>query len=84
MTMSELILKTKEQMGAITGLAPETVSRLDRAEHGWRLGIDMLEHSSIPRTQDLLASFEVTIDEEGNIQCWRRTGRFVRCQQIEG
>ena len=83
MTMSELIAKTKEQMEAITGLSPETVSRLDRAEAGWSLGIDMLEHSSIPRTYDLLASFEVSLDEEGNIQCWRRTGRFVRCQQME-
>jgi len=84
MTMAELIQRTKQQMEAITGLSPETVSRLDRAESGWSLGIDMLEHSSIPRTHDLLASFEVTLDEAGNIQRWRRTGRFVRCQQIEG
>lgn len=84
MTMSELISRTKQQMEVITGLCPETVSRLDRAESGWNLGIDMLEHSSIPRTHDLLASFEVTLDEAGNVQCWRRTGRFVRCQQVEG
>lgn len=83
MNMRELIAKTKEQMEAITGLSSETVSRLDRAESGWNLGIDMLEHSSIPRTHDLMASFEVTLDEAGNIQCWRRTGRFVRCQQTE-
>jgi hypothetical protein len=84
MNMTELIARTKKQMEAITGLAPETVSRLDRAETGWSVGIDMLEHKSIPRTYDLLASFEVSLDEDGNIQNWHRTGRFVRCQQTEG
>jgi hypothetical protein len=84
MNMSDLISRTKQQMEAITGLCPETVSRLDRADAGWNLGIDMLEHRSIPRTHDLLASFEVSIDDAGNIQRWRRTGRFVRCHQTEG
>jgi hypothetical protein len=83
MNLTELIAITKQQMQAITGLPPETVSRLDRAESGWNVGIDMLEHRSIPRTHDLLASFDVSLDEAGNIQTWHRTGRFVRCQQIE-
>jgi hypothetical protein len=84
MTMPELIERTKQQMEAITGLSPETVSRLDPADSGWNVGIDMLEHRSIPRTHDLLASFEVSLDDDGNIQRWRRIGRFVRCQQAEG
>jgi hypothetical protein len=84
MNMTELIARTKKQMEAITGMAPETVSRLDRDGTGWKLGIDMVEHQSIPRTYDLLASFDVLIDEDGNIQNWHRTNRFVRCQQTEG
>ncbi len=84
MNMPELIARTKKQMEAITGLSSETVSRLDPAETGWSVGIDMLEHQSIPRTHDLLASFEVSLDDAGNIQRWRRIGRFVRCQQAEG
>jgi hypothetical protein len=82
MTMSELISRTKEQMQAITGLAPETVSRLDpAAEGGWHVGIDMVEHQAVPRTYDLLASFDVSLDDTGAIRCWHRTGRFVRNQQ---
>ena len=84
MTMTELIERTKQQMAVITGLSPETVNRLDPSETGWNVGIDMLEHRSIPRTHDLLANFEVTLDGGGNITCWRRVGRFVRCQQAEG
>ena len=84
MTMTELITRTRKQMEAITGLAPETVSRLDRADGGWNVGIDMVERRAIPSTYDLLASFDVVLDLDGNIQNWHRTNRFVRCQQTEG
>ena len=78
--LTTLIEDTKRQMTVITGLSPETVSEFDRAEQGWRLNIDMLEHRSIPRTQDLLASFEVELDDAGHVARWRRTGRFMRGQ----
>jgi hypothetical protein len=80
-SVTDLIEETKRQMAVITGLPPETISRFDRADEGWTLAIDMLEHRSVPRTQDLLASFEVMLDPEGHVTCWRRTGRFKRCQQ---
>ncbi len=80
-TLVDLACETKRQMAAITGLTPDTISRLDRAEGGWALSIDMLEHRSIPRTQDLLASFEVKLDDDGRVTSWQRVGRFVRGQQ---
>ncbi len=80
-TLIDLADETKRQMAAITGLIPDTISRLDRAEGGWALSIDMLEHRSVPRTQDLLASFEVKLDTEGRVTSWQRIGRFVRGQQ---
>jgi hypothetical protein len=79
-TLPSLVEDTKRQMTAITGLPPDTISRFDRAESGWTLAIDMVEHRSVPRTQDLLASFEVILDDDGQITSWRRTGRFVRGQ----
>ena len=80
-TLVDLASETKRQMAAITGLTPDTISRLDRAEDGWSISIDMLEHRSIPRTQDLLASFEVKLDDDGQVTSWHRIGRFVRGQQ---
>ncbi len=79
--LTRLVETTKRQMAAITGLAPDTISRCDQAEEGWTMAIDMLEHRSVPRTQDLLASFEVVLDGAGQVTRWRRTGRFVRGQQ---
>jgi hypothetical protein len=79
--LADLVADTKRQMTAVTGLVPDTVSRFDRSDDGWMLEIDMLEHRSVPSTQDLLASFEVALDEGGQVMRWRRTGRFVRGQQ---
>jgi hypothetical protein len=83
MDVTDLVERTKRQMATITGLSPETVSRFDRSEEGWSVAIDMLEHRAIPRTQDLIASFDVIVDDNGTIQRWKRTGRFIRCQPIE-
>lgn len=79
--LADIVEDTKRQMTAITGLPPDQISRFDRAEEGWTLNIDMVEHRSIPRTQDLLASFEVMLDDTGQVTRWRRTARFVRGQQ---
>ena len=79
--LASLVENTKLQMAAITGLQFDTISQFDQAEDGWTLVIDMLELRSIPRTQDLLSSFEVTLDSAGQVARWRRTGRFKRGQQ---
>ncbi len=78
--VTNLVESTKRQMASITGLLPDTISRFDQAEEGWTMAIDMLEHRSVPRTQDLLASFEVVLDGSGQVIRWQRTGRFVRGQ----
>ena len=79
--LSSLVENTKLQMAAITGLQYDTISQFDRAEDGWKIVIDMVEYRSIPRTQDLLSSFEVVLDGAGEVTRWRRTGRFTRGQQ---
>ncbi len=75
-----LVDEAKRQMTSITGLSPDAVSKLDRNDGGWTVSMDMLEHRSVPRTQDLLASYDVTLDDEGLVKGWQRTGRFVRGQ----
>ena len=44
MDPTEIVETAKRQMAAITGLSPDVVARFDRAEEGWAVAIDMLEH----------------------------------------
>jgi hypothetical protein len=83
MELTEIVETAKRQMTVITGLPADTVARLDPAEDGWAVAIDMLEHRAIPRTHDLIAAFEVTLDNGGRILRWKRTGRFQRGQARE-
>ena len=80
MDLTAMLTQTKQQMAAITGLTAETVARFDREDEGWCVAIDMVEHRAIPRTNDLLASFEVKLDADGNVRTWKRTCRFLRSQ----
>jgi hypothetical protein len=79
--LANLVEDTKRQMISITGMQYDTISQFDHTDDGWTLVIDMLEHRLIPRTQDLLSSYEVALDVEGKVTRWKRTGRFTRGQQ---
>jgi hypothetical protein len=79
--LASLVEDTKRQMTSITGMEYDTISQCDPAEDGWTMVIDMLEHKSIPRTQDLLSSYEVALDNQGKVRRWRRTARYTRGQQ---
>lgn len=80
---ADIVERARRQLETLTGLPADTVSRFDRGETGWTLGVDMIEHRSIPRTNDLIAAFEVLLDESGNLVRWRRTGRHLRSQAAE-
>jgi len=78
--LANLVEDTKRQMTSITGMPYDTISQFDQAADGWTMVIDMLEHRSVPRTQDLLSSYEVVVDTSGQVTSWRRTGRYTRGQ----
>jgi hypothetical protein len=77
-SVANIVESTKLQMANITGLKYDTISQFDPSENGWKMVIDMLEYRSIPRTQDLLSTFEVVLDTDGSVIRWKRTGRFTR------
>jgi hypothetical protein len=64
----------------LTGKLPETVSALTRQEGGWLVRIEMVETSRIPNTSDVLGSYEVDLDENGELLEYRRTRRYFRNQ----
>jgi hypothetical protein len=83
MSPAAIVDQARRQLETLTGLSADTVSRFDRGESGWTLGVDMIEHRAIPRTNDLIAAFEVLLDDGGNLIRWHRTGRHLRNQSAE-
>lgn len=76
--IAELTTKVRKDLGKITGLDPSSVVNTARDDTGWRVSIEMVEKHSIPDSMDLLATYEVLLDEEGNILEFSRKGMRKR------
>jgi Gas vesicle synthesis protein GvpO len=62
----------------LTGKSPESVTGLQRSDDGWRVAVDVLELERIPSTTDVLATYEVTLDDQGELQGCSRVHRYLR------
>lgn len=77
---TEVAQLAKEQLSQLTGLKSETVSSLSRDEQGWHITADMIELKRIPESSDVLATYEILLDDEGNMLSYHRTRRYYRGQ----
>jgi len=73
-----VVARAKEQLVELTGQACESVSALSRTRQGWRVVLEVLELERIPRTTDILASYAVDLDENGDLLGYARTHRYYR------
>jgi Gas vesicle synthesis protein GvpO len=67
-----------QQLLALTGREAEGVTGLERTEDGWRVEVEVVEVRRIPDTTDVLALYEVTLDEDGELEGYRRLRRYGR------
>jgi len=67
----------------VTGLKPVTVSATCRDEQGWHIFLDMLEMSRIPPATDVLGTYEVVLDEDGNMLRFERRRTRLRGEPME-
>ena len=67
-----------KQLVELTGRDVEGVTGLSRTDDGWTVEVEVLEVRRIPETTDLLALYEVTVDEDGDLEGYRRLRRYVR------
>ena len=77
--------KARKALCKITGLKAETTIASFRGEDGWHILVEMLEKVSIPDGMDILATYELIVDENGDvIKFSRRKMRKRNDITIEG
>lgn len=67
-----------DQLAQMTGRESEGVTGLERTDDGWRVQVEVLELRRVPATTDVLAVYEVEVDERGDLLGYRRVHRFAR------
>lgn len=79
---AEIAERAREELTEMTGLQAEGVTSLEQAEDGlWHLTVELLELSRVPETDDMLGSYEVELEEDGELLRYRRVRRYTRSQR---
>jgi len=72
-SIKDLIEKAREELGKITGLELSTTLGAVKEEKGWKVTLEMVEKHSLPDQMDILATYEVILDNDGNVIEFNRT-----------
>lgn len=75
---AEIIRRALRQVQQLTGHEAEGVLGLRRDDDGWTVTVEVVELSRVPSSTDVLASYDVVLDGDGELREYNRTGRYVR------
>ncbi len=78
MSGTQVAAAAAQQLLELTGKEAEGVTGLERNDEGWTIQVEVLELRRIPNTTDVLATYEVTVDADGELEGYQRLRRYVR------
>lgn len=79
-----VVRQARGQLEALLGREPESVSAMERTHDGWLVTVEVLEVSRIPESTDVLASYEIELDENTDLRRYARVRRYHRAQADQG
>ncbi|MGN6797811.1 MAG: gas vesicle protein [Gaiellaceae bacterium] len=75
-----IVERAREQLRDLHGAEAESVSAIHRTANGWRVGLEVVEVHRIPESTDVLATYEVEVDGDGDLLTFERTTRYYRSE----
>ena len=82
--LADLATQARELLRSVRGVEAESVSGIRRTPHGWKVTLEVVELRRIPESTDVLASYEVELDGEGDFLGFERGRRYSRSQAEDG
>jgi hypothetical protein len=76
----QIAVVARAAVQSITGTEPEVVSRCERQDANWRVMVEVIETKAKLHDNDLLASYQIDIDADGEIIGYDRVRRYKRMQ----
>jgi len=78
LTAAQAIERAKKQLSDLVERKPSSVTAVSKDEKGWHISLEMLERKAIPDHMDLLARYDVLLDDEGNVVNFDRSDLRTR------
>jgi hypothetical protein len=75
---ANMIRRALPQLEQLTGREPGGVLGVRRDDDGWRLTVEVVEMPRVPSSTDVLATYDVVLDDEGDVREYHRSGRYIR------
>lgn len=75
-----LIEHARQELSKLTGLELSSTVGVTKDEKGWHISIEMIEKHSMPDQMDILAIYEVLLDEDGNLLSFERKAMRKRME----
>jgi hypothetical protein len=67
-----------KELAELIGQVPEGIVAAEKVDDGWRVQVEVVESRRIPETTDILAVYEVDVDNDATVTSYRRLNRYVR------
>jgi hypothetical protein len=84
LTAREAIERVRRELPELLGRRIEAVVGVEADEDsGWKVTVQVVELSRIPHSTDVLGTYTVTLDRNGELIGYRRTRRYHRNQAEE-
>jgi hypothetical protein len=77
-----MVQAAREQLRQLNGSVAEAVSSFARTRDGWRVTLEVVEVRRIPETTDVLASYAVELDGDGDLMAYERVRRYQRSEAL--
>jgi Gas vesicle synthesis protein GvpO len=82
--VAKMIERARSHLRELFGEEPESVSGISSSNGTWTVALEVVEVRRIPETTDVLASYDVALDDEGDLVRLERRRRYFRSQVEEG
>lgn len=82
--LADAVRRAREHLRELQGADAETVSSFERTADGCVVTLEVVELRRIPDTTDVLASYRLELDGDGDLLACRRVRRYHRSEALDG
>ena len=79
----EIVMAAAQQAQELIGRPVEAVTGMEKNGREWTVTLEVVELERIPNTTDVLGSYEIKLDKDGELTSAHRTRRYHRAEAGE-